>query len=133
MRGCNDLASARLVVYAKIFVASTGGFEEFACRMRMQKRVVQKSQNWLSAFFYLPFFPSSCGLFSSESICIYYDSSRFALLWVFLFCFVMNGKGILSHHHHGPDCELLALSFCQCPKLSLVAGRANIQDLACLD
>jgi hypothetical protein len=60
----------------------------------------------------LPFFPSSCGLFSSESICIYYDSSRFALLWVFLFYFVMNGKGILSHHHHGPDCELLALSFC---------------------
>jgi len=51
MRGCNDLASARLVVYAKIFEASTGGFEEFACRMRMQKRVVQKSQNWLSAFF----------------------------------------------------------------------------------
>ena len=44
------------------------------------------------ALFYLPFFPSSCGLFSSESICIYYDSSRFALLWVFLFCFVMKWK-----------------------------------------
>jgi hypothetical protein len=58
MRGCNDLASARLVVYAKIFVASTGGFEKFACRMRMEKRVVQKSQNWLSAFLlaFLPFF-----------------------------------------------------------------------------
>jgi hypothetical protein len=26
----NDLASARLVNYARMFVASTGGFEEFA-------------------------------------------------------------------------------------------------------
>jgi hypothetical protein len=30
MGGRNDLASARLVNYARIFVASTGGFEEFA-------------------------------------------------------------------------------------------------------
>ena len=29
MGGYNDLASARLVNYARMFVASTGGFEEF--------------------------------------------------------------------------------------------------------
>jgi len=43
------------------------------------------------------FFFHSSGVFvSSNQICIYYDSSRFALLWLFFFCFVMNENGILS-------------------------------------
>ena len=62
---------------------------------KLSKEWVEKSQNWLSAavFPFLP--PSSCVvcLSSGDPICIYYDSSRFALLWVFFVCFVTNGKG----------------------------------------
>ena len=80
----------------------------------MEKRVVEKSQNWLSASPF-PFFPSSCGLFSSESICIYYDSSRFALLWVLvLLCYEME-KGYSSQHHACAFMTLTSANASNCP------------------
>ena len=58
MVGRNDLASARLVNYARIFVARADGFEEFTYSQDGgSKRMVEKSQHWLSALFsLLPFF-----------------------------------------------------------------------------
>ncbi len=61
---------------------------------RGRKRVVDKTLK-LALSVSLSFFLLVC-LFSGP-ICIYYDSSRCALLWLYFICFVMNGKRDLSH------------------------------------
>ena len=82
-------ASVRLVAG---LCAERMGLRSLLTRRLRRKRTVATAQK-------LPFpcFPFSpycvCGSF--RSICIYYDSSRFALLWLF-FALLRTKKGILS-------------------------------------
>lgn len=109
--GRNDLASARLINYARIFVASADGFKEFAYSQDGgSKRMVEKSQNWLSALFSLSsLLPVVCFL-RNQSVFIMIAQDSLSFGFVLFVCFVMNGKGILSQDHVPDACSYFVKS-----------------------